>query len=215
MTGPGAPRSPEQEHAADTARTVPPPDEAEQPPQSSAMMRAAKLNAANMARSLLPLVVICLLLVAWAAFRQTPDDPVIQVDPSSSVRVTAERADYQLLVPTGLPDGYRPTSARSDAGQATAGQPVTLEIGYLTPEEEFAGFVISDDERAAPLRRVLDGAEEQGTTSIGGRTWTRESTTKGETALVLDTGDATVLVFGSASDDELGQVAGSVAPYRS
>jgi hypothetical protein len=215
MTGTGAPRSPEQEHAADPADAVPPQsDEPEQPPQSSAMLRAAKLNAANMARSLLPLVIICLLLVAWAAFRQTPDDPVIEVDPSSSVRITAERADYQLLVPTGLPDGYRPTSARSDAGQVSDGQPVTLEIGYLTPEEEFAGFVISDDERAVPLRRVLDGAEEKGTASIGGRIWTRESTAEGETALVLDTGDATVLVFGSAPDDELTQVAGSVAPYR-
>jgi hypothetical protein len=213
MTGTGAPRSPEQEHAVDPDGAVPPPDRAEQPPTSSAMLRAAKLNAANMARSLLPLVAICLLLVAWAAFRQTPEDPVLQVDPSSSVRITAERADYQLLVPTGLPDGYRPTSARSNAGQATGKQPVTLEIGYLTPEEEFAGFVISDDQGAAPLRQVLDGAEQRGTASIGGRTWTRESTAKGETALVLDTGDATVLVFGSASDDELTQVAGAVAPY--
>ena len=91
---------------------------------------------------------------------------------------------------------------------------MTLEIGYLTPEEEFAGFVISDDEGAEPLRRVLDGAEEQGAVSIGGRSWTRETTQRGETALVLDAGGATVLVSGSASDAELRQVAGSVAPYR-
>jgi hypothetical protein len=91
---------------------------------------------------------------------------------------------------------------------------VTLEIGYLTPEEEYAGFVISDDPSAEPLRRVLDGAEEQGTASIAGRSWTRESTTEGETALVLDTGDATVLVFGSAPDAELTEVAGSLAPDR-
>jgi hypothetical protein len=150
MTGTGAPRSPEQEQASDA---VP------EPPRSPAMARAAKLNAANMARSLLPLVLICLLIAGWAALRQNPDDPVLEVDPASSVRTSAERADYQLLVPTGLPDGYRPTSARTDAGGATDGEPVTLEIGWLTPEEEFAGFVISDDPGADPLRRVLDGAE--------------------------------------------------------
>ena len=215
MTGTGPPRSPEQEHGADAPGVVPggTPDAGEQPPQSSAMVRAAKLNAANMARSLLPLVLICLALVGWAAFRQNPDDPVIEVDPSSSVRTSAEAAGYELLVPTGLPEAYRPTSARTTAGAADDDAPVTLEIGYLTPGEEFAGFVISDDEGAEPLRRVLDGAEEQGTESIGGRTWTRETTTRGETALVLDTGAATVLVFGSAPDDELTEVATSVRPY--
>jgi hypothetical protein len=216
MTGTGAPRSREQEQPADVADALPAgaPDDGGQPQQSPAMVRAAKLNAANMIRSLLPLLLICLAFAGWAALRQAPDDPVIEVDPSSSVRITAERAGYQLLVPTGLPDGYRPTSARTTAAGATEGQPVTLEIGYLTPGEEFAGFVISDDGQAAPLRRVLDGAEEQGAASIGGRNWTRQSTAEGETAFVLEAGDATVLVFGSATDDELTEVAGSVAPYR-
>jgi hypothetical protein len=139
---------------------------------------------------------------------------VIEIDPTSSVRTSADRAGYQVLVPTGLPDDYRPTSARTTAGSAEPGDPVTLEIGYLTPEEEYAGFVISDDRAAAPVRRVLDDAEEQGTESLGGRTWTRETTAAGETAFVLEEGDATLLVFGSASDAELAEVAASVRPYR-
>ena len=205
MTGTGAPRSPEQEQLPDGA--VAP----EQP--SPSVVRAAKLNAANMARSLLPLVVICLLLAAWAAFRQSPDERVIEVDPTSSVRTTAERASFDVLAPTDLPDGFRPTSARTTAGSAQEGDPVTLEIGYLTPDEEFAGFVMSDDRRAAAVRSVLADAEEQGTASIGGRTRTRETTARGETALVTEAGDATVLVYGSASDDELTEVAAAVRPY--
>jgi len=218
MTGTGAPRSPEQEHVADTADSAAQgvPGSTEEPPRSSAMVRAAKLNAANMARSLLPLVLICLVLVGWVALRQNPDDPVLEVDPTSSVRTSAERADYQLLVPTGLPDGFRPTSARTSAGSATDGRPVTLEIGYLTPSDGFAGFVISDDAGAEPLRRVLDDAQEQGTESIGDRTWTR-STVPGpdgeETALSLEQDGVTVLVAGSATDAELEQVAASLQPY--
>ena len=176
------------------------------------MVRAAKLNAANMARSMLPVVLICVALVAWASFRQSTLDPVREVDPSSSVRVSAERADYELLAPTGLPDAYRPTSARTTAGGAEEGDPVTLEIGYLTPEEQFAGFVISDDRRAQPLRMVLEGAEEEGPVSIGGQTWTRATTTRGETALTREVGEATVLVFGSAADEELSRVAAAVRP---
>jgi Protein of unknown function (DUF4245) len=200
MTGPVAPGSPGQEDAE------------EAPAASPAMARAAKLNAANMARSLLPLLLICLALVGWQALRQSGEDTVREVDPTSSVRISAEQAGYRLLAPSGLPDGYRPTSARTTAGSADAEGPVTLEIGYLTPEEEFAGFVVSDDREADPLRRVLDGAREDGQLDIGGETWTRATTARGETALTLEAGSATALVFGSASDEELTEVAAAVAP---
>ncbi|MGY1805642.1 DUF4245 domain-containing protein [Blastococcus sp. SYSU D00922] len=191
----------------------PTPAEAAPPPAPSAIERANRMNAANMLRSLLPLVLICLLLVGWQAFRSSGDVGVRTVDPSSSVQVAAARASYQLLVPTGLEEGFRATSARTDAGAAEQGDPVTLEIGYLTPEEEYAGFVISDDRDADPVADVLDDAEEQGTVDIRGETWTRSTTADGETALSREAGGATVLVTGSASDEELETVAAAVRPY--
>jgi Protein of unknown function (DUF4245) len=199
--------------AGPTSEQFPTAAEATPPPVSPAVERANRMNAANMVRSLLPLVVICLLLVAWQAFRSSGDVGVRTVDPSTTVQLAAARASYELLAPAGLDEGYRPTSARTDAGGADEGDPVTLEIGYLTPEEEFAGFVVSDDRDADPVADVLDGAEEQGTVDIGGRRWTRSMTVDGETALSVDAGGATVLVTGSASDDELETVAGSVEPY--
>jgi hypothetical protein len=202
MTGPGP-----------TSEQSPTPAGATPPPVSPAIERANRMNAANMLRSLLPLVVICLLLVAWQAFRSSGDVGVRTVDPSTTVQLAAARAGYELVVPTDLDEGYRPTSARTDAGGADEGDPVTLEIGYLTPEEEFAGFVVSDDRDADPVADVLDGAEEQGAVDIGGRSWTRSTTVDGETALSREDGGTTVLVTGSASDDELETVAASVEPY--
>ncbi len=189
------------------------PAEAPSPPVSPAIERANRLNAANMLRSLLPLVVICLLLVGWQAFRSSGDVGVRTVDPSSSVQVAAARAGYQLVVPSGLDEDFRPTSARTDAGAAEEGDPVTLEIGYLTPEQEFAGFVVSDDRDADPVADVLDGAAERGTVDLGGDRWSRFTTADGETALTRETGGATVLVTGSASDEELEIVAAAVEPY--
>jgi hypothetical protein len=183
------------------------------PAVSPAVERANRMNAANMVRSLLPLVVICLLLVGWQSFRSSGDVGVRTVDPSTTVQLAAARAGYELVAPTDLDEAYRATSARTDAGGAGEGDPVTLEIGYLTPAEEFAGFVVSDDRDADPVADVLDGAEEQGTVDIGGRRWTRSTTVDGETALSVDAGGATVLVTGSASDGELETVAGSVEPY--
>jgi hypothetical protein len=202
MTGPGP-----------TSEQFPAPAGATPPPVSPAIERANRMNAANMLRSLLPLVVICLLLGAWQAFRSSGDVGVRTVDPSTTVQLAAARAGYELVVPTDLDEGYRPTSARTDAGGADEGDPVTLEIGYLTPGDEFAGFVVSDDRDADPVADVLDGAEDQGAVDIGGRSWTRSTTVDGETALSREEGGATVLVTGSASDDELETVAASVEPY--
>lgn len=196
---------PTSEHAPDPAEGAAPP--------SPAIERANRMSAANMVRSLLPLVVICLLIVGWQTLRAGPDVGVRSVDPSTSVQLAAARAGYELVVPTGLDEGYRPTSARTDAGNAAEGDPVTLEIGYLTPEEQFAGFVVSDDREADPVASALDDAEQQGTVDLAGRSWTRSTTPEGETALWREADGVTVLVTGSASDEELEIVAGSVAPY--
>jgi cytoskeletal protein RodZ len=184
------------------------------PGPSPAEQRAARFNAANMVRSLLPLVLICLGIVWWTSFRQSADvQPVRTVDTTSTIDLAAARASYALVVPQGLGKGYRPTSARTDAGNASEGDPVTLEIGYVTPSDEFAGFVVSDNPRADPVAAVLDGAEQHGSVDVGGRSWTRATTQKGETVLSRDDGGVIVTVTGSASEKELETVAAAVTPY--
>ncbi|WP_104524937.1 DUF4245 domain-containing protein [Blastococcus atacamensis] len=183
------------------------------PPPPSPVERANRMSAANMLRSLLPLVVICLLIVGWTAFGQSGVDPVREIDPTSTIQLADARAGYPLLVPAGLEDGYRATSARTDAGNVAEGDPVTLEIGYVTPDGAFAGFVVSDAARSEAVGDVLDGATEGGSVDIGGTPWTRSTTERGETALSRVDGDVTVVVSGSAEDDELETVAAAVRPY--
>jgi hypothetical protein len=180
---------------------------------SSATDRASRLNAANMLRSLLPLVVIVLLIVGWQAFKDDGVNPVHAINPTSTVHLAAARASYHLLAPTGLPGGYRPTSAHTDAADARKGDPVTLQIGYVTPSQEFAGFAESDDPRADALTSVLAGARPRGSVEIDGRSWARSTTERGETALALTTGPVTVVVTGSAPEKELETVAGAVRTY--
>ncbi len=179
---------------------------------SPAVERANRMSAANMVRSLLPLVVICLLIVGWQAFRNSSQDSVREVDPTNTVRLAAERAGYEVQAPAGLPEDYRPTSARTDAGFAVEGDSVTLEIGYLTPSEEFAGFIVSDDLRARPVRAVLDGATEEGSVQVDGEPWTRVTTERGESALTREEAGVVLVVTGSAPDEELGVVAAAVHP---
>jgi hypothetical protein len=204
---PNSPEGPAPEAAPEDASSAP------SPAVNPALERANRLNAANILRSMLPLVLICLVIVWWTTLRQSGDVGVRTVDPSTTVQLAAARAGYQLLVPTDLDEDYLVTSARTDAGNAGEGDPVTLELGYLTPSEEFAGFVVSDDRRAEPLADVLDGAAEQGTVDIDGETWTRSTTQRDETALSREVDGATVVVFGSGTDQELQAVAAAVEPY--
>jgi hypothetical protein len=207
--GPTSPRPTERPGTAAVAGT------AEQPPAgatSPAVERANRMSAANMIRSLAPLVVICLLLVAWQAFRASNEETVRTVDPTATVRLAVERAGYEVQAPAGLPEDYRTTSARTDAGNALDGAPVTLELGYLTPSGEFAGFTVSDDAGAGPVRAVLGGATDEGTVDVDGEPWTRLTTERGETALAREDGEVVLVVTGSAADDELREVAAAVTP---
>ncbi|MGY1723176.1 DUF4245 domain-containing protein [Blastococcus sp. SYSU DS0533] len=181
------------------------------PPPVSAAERANRLSAANMLRSLLPLVVICLLVVGWQAFRNNPDDPVREIDPTSTLRLADARAVYPLLVPE-LDEGYRPTSVRTDAGTNAEGAPVTVQLGYVTPAGNYAGYVVTDDADAEALD-VLDGAAEKGTVDIDGEQWTRSTTQRGETAFTRVADGVTVVVTGSARDGELREVAAAVEPF--
>jgi hypothetical protein len=180
---------------------------------SPAMQRAARMSAANMLRSLGPLVLLCLAIVAFTNFRQRPEERVQTVDPASTVQLAAARAGYAVQAPAGLDRRYLTTSARTNAGNARPGTPVTLEIGYLTPAREYAGFVESDDPGAQPVHGVLDGATQHGSVDIAGATWTRSTTKRGETALSRTAGAVTLLVTGSASEQELATVAGALRPY--
>lgn len=192
--------------------TAPDSGAATQREPTPAEVRAGRLSASNMLRSLAPLVLIVLLLVGWNALRENHVDPVRTIDPSSTVQLAASRASYPMLAPTGLPGGYRPTSARTDAGDARSGAPVTLQIGYVTPKVQFAQFVVSDDPRADALTSVLSGATPEGSVPVAGQTWTKARDSRGETVLSRQVGTATVLVTGSADEAELETVAASVKP---
>jgi Protein of unknown function (DUF4245) len=184
-----------------------------EPPRSPAADRASRFNAANMVRSLLPLVVIALLIVGYQAFKSSGETNVHPIDPASTERLAAGQAGYPVLAPAGLPAGYRPTSARTDADPDRTGEPVTLQIGYVTPSEQFAGFVVSDDPKADAVTSALDGAAQQGTVDLGGTPWTRSTNARHETVLSRRSGDVLVLVTGSAPEKELEAVAAAVRPW--
>lgn len=169
------------------------------------------LTAANMLRSLLPLVLIVLALAYFCS--PTDVDPVTEVDPSTSISYAATRTEQTLLVPE-LAAQWRPTSVDvvvPDAGRSGA---VSLTIGYLTPSEEFARYIITTDPSADLVEDLLAGADAAGTLVLAGRPWQELSTARGERLYLRSLGELRLVVTGSASEDELRTLAESLRPYR-
>ena len=158
----------------------------------------------NILRSLLPLVALVLLAV-WL-FWPRAGSPVHVIDPSDDIRGAGRVATYHVVSPQGLPPGWLPTSSYLDRPIAGV---VTLEVGYYSPQGRYARYVQSNVGTADLLAAQISGATPDGTVLVGGQTWQRYRTGRGEIALALP-GRATLLVTGSAGLDELTVLAGSL-----
>lgn len=133
------------------------------------------------------------------------------IDPNAEVAAAARAAEYDLVAPRGLPQRWRPTSARVLSGERTSGGTVGLQVGYVTPSEEYATVVESDGVDLLP-DQVGKGAEQLDDVQIDGRRWQRWRTSRDELALTARDGRRTVVVTGSAPLVELRQLAGSLQP---
>lgn len=171
-----------------------------------------------MLRSLLPLVVVVLAL-AYFCTPQTVD-PVTEVDPTSSIRYAASLSEVSLLVPE-LGDQWRPTSVEANVPEDGETGPVTLTIGYVSPTDEFARFVVSSDPATPVIGDLLVDAESVGPVTFNAAAdaldeavWEELRTSRGERFYLGSVGDLRLVVTGSASEDELRTLAESLRPYR-
>jgi Protein of unknown function (DUF4245) len=130
------------------------------------------------------------------------------VDLGGSV-AQARAAGLQVSAPR-LPAGWRATSARFSPDTAE-GLP-TWHVGYLTPDQTYAGVDVTRGATPAWVAGVVGSdAEPSGAREVGGTTWQvldpEGSTLKG---LVRAQGDVTTVVSGRASARQLGVLAAAV-----
>lgn len=177
----------------------------EQPPPR----RRPNPSALDLVRALAPLVVL-ILVVVWLSSPSDPD-PVLEIDPAGQLSYAATLADFDVLAAAGLADGWRATSARVDP--AVDGGPVVVRVGYLTPAGEFAEVAQGSVPTETLLTDVLgDGYAEGDAVSIDGDQWRQSEAADGEQAFVRDAAGSTVVVTGSADDDELRALVESLRP---
>lgn len=159
----------------------------------------------DMALSLLVLLVPVLIIVLIYRVVQGGDQPVV-VDTAPAIDQARAAGAFPVGAPTGLDDDWRPISATFQ--QVEGGR--VLRIGYVTPDGAGLALIQSNApaERLIPAELTASGKPE-GAIDVAGQSWQQYTARPGEQALVLLEPSRTVIVVGSAHDDELRELAGS------
>ena len=153
------------------------------------------------------LLVLLLAIGAFVGFRALNRDELDvepeRVDYLAAVEA-AQSGDWRVAYPPTLPSGWRATSIDAAAG-------VDWGLGFLTPDG-FAGVRQSDGSVADLLETYVDeettslpAVEIEG--DLGGR-WTAFEDAEGDLAYATEVGGQALLVYGSAPEAELLDLAG-------
>jgi hypothetical protein len=164
-------------------------------------------NPANLWRALIPLVV----LVGVIGFLMRPgsvrSDGVHVVDIQEPIAAARQVAGFPILAPSGLPVTWRPTSTQFIPAGPSSG--ASFDIGWVSPAGKFAEFLESDD--AADAVSALYGPLVAGSpVVVDGVSWDNYQRQDGRQLLRRTIGRTTIIVTGSAQQDELVQLAGSL-----
>jgi Protein of unknown function (DUF4245) len=165
----------------------------------------------DMVRSLLLLLAVVAVVVVLAA--RPNGSPVRVVVWEQDYQLARSSADYPLLAPRSLPEGWRATSVRATP---TAGEgSLAWHLGFVTPAGEYAALEQSDGDTARFVADMTRDGAPDGVEAVDGEPWQRTYRRSGEQdyrSLVrdVDAAGSVVVVAGTASYAELAELAGAL-----
>lgn len=148
------------------------------------------------------MIVLVAVVLAFVAFRELNRNdaasPVTEVDYRETARFAQEAVDFPLLVPRGLPQGWRATSARF------VPDPPHWHLGLLTDQDRYVGLEQGRDSVEDMVETYVDAeAVRGGRARIDGRTWQVWTDDGGDTALTRAQDEVTTLVVGTPEREVL------------
>lgn len=173
--------------------------------------RRANQTAFNLILALIASLGIVLFLVVVVV---RPEMEARTVD-FREIGAAAQRSVDEPLAVPDLPADW--TANRAELVAAPADGVTRWEIGFLTPEGEYIGLVQGVDANDSWLADQVHGARSDGTERIGGLTWNRydrrdaDDPGNVEYALVSTSGASTIVLGGTATDEEFAVLAAAVA----
>lgn len=173
--------------------------------------RRANQTTFNLVIALIASLGIVLLLVTVVV---RPEITRPAVDFAAAGAAAQSSVDELLAVPD-LPEGW--SANRAELVGSPADGVTRWEIGFLTPGGDYIGFVQGVEANPSWVADQVRGASASQTRSLGGLTWDvydrRDAPNPGnvELALVAEKGDSTIVLGGTAADEEFAVLAAAVA----
>jgi len=150
-------------------------------------------------------LVFVIVLLAW---RPSPE-AVTVIDPGPAVALADASADFPVVVPVGLGEGWRPTSARWEPSPSSLGIPV-LHIGYVTPTEEYAQVSQGRVTAESYLDEQTSGGSPTGTREVAGVTWQQWEADDRRSLVLIDDAGLTTIVSGTGTWAEIESLASTL-----
>ena len=155
---------------------------------------------------ILLLVVIAAFVIFREANRTEPADPVEAIEWRGAASYARQEADFALLAPRRLPDGWIATSVRFGRQDEQS-----WHLGLLTDERSYVGLEQTEDSPSTMVEDFVDEEAERGEdVVVDGATWEAWSDEEDE-ALVREGKDVTTLVVGTVSQEELVEFLGTLS----
>ncbi|THA29599.1 DUF4245 domain-containing protein [Streptomyces sp. A1277] len=132
-------------------------------------------------------------------------DPVKAVDYRVELLTARRAAPYPVAAPTGLPEGWKPTSVTYDRDGGNS-----WHLGFLDPDGKYVAVEQSTSPAKLYISQVSQKAKDTGRTQeVAGETWQRWEGPKYD-ALVREEKGATTVVTGSAPAERLTEMAAAL-----
>ena len=146
------------------------------------------------------MVVLLVVIGAYVAFRAVNRndvaDPVVPIDWKGPASYAREQADFDVLSPAALPQGWIATSARWAGGREPH-----WHLGTLTAQKQYVGLEQEDRTVDDMVQEYVDPDAARGKdVTIDGQRW-QSWFDEQDQALVRETGPVTTLVVGSVDQD--------------
>jgi len=173
---------------------------------------------AGMVGALIVTLLVIGAFIAFRAFNRTDlEVKPERVDYLSQVQIAQQDSQQDgagLVYPARLPAGWSATHVTFTSD----GTRPQIELSMLTPNNDYVGFVQSPGPIAGLLTTYVDQHPQAGSPvtvegSIAPR-WNTWTDSGGDTALSAEHGHGSLLVFGTASRDELEQLAASLTTEK-
>lgn len=142
------------------------------------------------------MVVLVGIVLAWVAVKaiafDQPPAPARVVDYALSVPAARAAADFDLVAPPRLPEGWRASTVRF-----TPGSEAHWHLGVLTDQSRYVGLEQADDPVRSMVAEYVDEEAIRGEpVDVAGVSWATYTDSGGDLALVRRAGRTTTLVVG-------------------